>query len=131
MISFIQIILVLICIESGGNDFAVGDNGAAYGCLQLHSDYVQDAAEYAGKDWKHTDAFDRQASIDIFLAYMSRYCTEERLGRPISMQDIVRIHNGGPNGWKKQSTEKYYELFLSTLNQIQEYENNRHRESAN
>lgn len=131
MISFIQIILVLIHIESGGNDFAVGDDGAAYGCLQMHADYVHDAAEYVGADWKHTDAFDRQTSIDIFLAYMSRYCTEERLGRPISMQDIVRIHNGGPDGWKKESTEEYYELFLSTLNQIQEHEASRYRESTN
>ena len=37
------LLLALIAVESGGNDHAIGDNGLAYGCLQLHAAYVQDA----------------------------------------------------------------------------------------
>ena len=107
-ISLITLIMALIQVESSGNDLAVGDGGAAYGCLQMHSAYVQDAAEYANKDWVHEDAFDRETSIDIFIAYMSRYATEERLGRRVSIEDIARIHNGGPNGWKKSATDAYW-----------------------
>lgn len=107
-INLITLIMVLIQVESSGNDLAVGDGGAAYGCLQMHSAYVQDAAEYANKDWVHEDAFDRETSIDIFIAYMSRYATEERLGRRVSIEDIARIHNGGPNGWKKSATDVYW-----------------------
>jgi len=102
------LILALITIESGGNDFAIGDDGKAYGCLQMHAAYVQDAAEYAGKDWIHEDAFQRDVAIQIFEAYMARYATKERLGREPTIEDIARIHNGGPNGYKKPSTDKYW-----------------------
>jgi len=115
IMSYLKIILILIQIESGGDDLEIGDNGKAYGCLQMHAAYVQDAAEYAGKDWVHYDAFDRETSIDIFTAYMSRYATEERLGRPPTVEDIVRIHNGGPNGYKKKATLPYLNKFKQEL----------------
>jgi hypothetical protein len=105
--ALISLILALIMVESSGNNDAIGDNGKAYGCLQLHAAYVQDAAEYAGKNWVHEDAFDRNTSIQIFKAYMARYATEERLGRNPTASDIARIHNGGPNGYKKSATDKY------------------------
>ena len=113
--TILSLILILIQVESSGNDLQVGDGGKAYGCLQMHAGYVQDAAEYAGKDWKHEDAFCRETSIDIFLAYMARYATYERLGRAVTAEDVARIHNGGPNGWKKQSTEKYWKNVQNKL----------------
>ena len=113
--TLITLILILIQVESAGNDLAIGDNGLAYGCLQMHAGYVQDAAEYAGQDWVHEDAFDRETSIDIFLAYISRYATEDRIGRPVTAEDIARIHNGGPNGWKKESTEAYWRKVRSVI----------------
>ena len=103
------LIIALITIESGGNDFAIGDDGKAYGCLQMHAAYVQDAAEHAGKDWIHEDAFQRDVAIQIFMAYMDRYATAERLGHEPTIEDIARIHNGGPDGYKKSSTDKYWE----------------------
>jgi soluble lytic murein transglycosylase-like protein len=106
--TLLSIILALIAVESNGDSRAVGDNGLAYGCLQLHASYVQDAAEYAGKDWTHEDAFDRATSIEIVKAYMARYATEKRLGHPVTAQDIARIHNGGPNGHKKAATDAYW-----------------------
>jgi soluble lytic murein transglycosylase-like protein len=106
--TIMTLILALITVESGGNDKAIGDGGKAYGCLQLHASYVADASEFAGKDWTHEDAFDRETAIDIVLAYMSRYATPARLGRSVTAEDIARIHNGGLNGYKKPSTEAYW-----------------------
>jgi hypothetical protein len=106
--NIIQLILVLIMVESGGDNFAIGDNGLAYGCLQLHASYVQDAAEHAGKYWVHSDAFDRETSIEIVVAYMDRYATSARLGREPTLEDLARIHNGGPNGYYKESTKAYW-----------------------
>lgn len=103
------LIIALITIESGGNDFAIGDDGKAYGCLQMHAAYVQDAAEHAGKEWIHEDALQRDVAIQIFMAYMDRYATAERLGHEPTIEDIARIHNGGPDGYKKSSTDKYWE----------------------
>lgn len=116
--SYITLILALILVESNGNDAEIGDNGKAYGCLQMHSAYVQDAAEYAGKDWVHEDAFDRDVAIQIFMAYMARYATEERLGREPTPEDIARIHNGGPNGWRKPATVKYWNKVSSQLTPV-------------
>jgi hypothetical protein len=31
--SYMTLILALIMVESNGNDFEIGDNGAAFGCL--------------------------------------------------------------------------------------------------
>ncbi len=113
--TYMTLILALIMVESNGNDFEIGDDGKAYGCLQMHAAYVQDAAEYAGKDWVHEDAFQRVVAIQIFMAYMARYATEERLGREPTLEDIARIHNGGLNGYKKKSTEKYWQKVKSML----------------
>ena len=113
--TYMTLIMALIMVESGGNDLEIGDDGKAYGCLQMHAAYVQDAAEYAGKDWVHEDAFQRVVAIQIFMAYMARYATEERLGREPTLEDIARIHNGGLNGYKKKSTEKYWQKVKSML----------------
>jgi soluble lytic murein transglycosylase-like protein len=113
--NIMTLILALIAVESSGNDNAIGDGGLAYGCLQLHACYVADAAEYAGEDWTHEDAFDRETSIKIVVAYMDRYATEKRLGRTVTIGDIARIHNGGPAGYKKKSTLKYWDKVEAEL----------------
>ena len=100
MIIPIEFIMLLSMVESIGNPHAIGRHGEL-GMLQMTSAYVQDAAEYAGKDWTHEDAIDEILAIKIFRAYMARYATEERLGRPVTLEDIARIHNGGPNGYLK------------------------------
>ena len=32
---------------------------------------------------------------------MKRYATKAQLGHEPTAEDVARIHNGGPNGWKK------------------------------
>lgn len=109
------LILALIAVESNGNDRAIGDGGLAYGALQIHACYVADANEFANANWSHEDAYDRDKAIDIFIAYMSRYATEKRLGRPVTIEDVARIHNGGPNGYKKDATIKYWRKVRAEL----------------
>jgi hypothetical protein len=104
----ISFIMILATIESNQNPRAVGDDLKSIGILQMQQAYVQDAAEYANENWVHIDALDELTAIKIFRAYMARYATEERLGRPVTLEDIARIHNGGPNGYKKQSTIPYW-----------------------
>lgn len=102
------LLAALVAVESSGDPDAIGDNGLAYGCLQLHAAYVQDAAEFAGETWKHEDAFNPETSEQIVRAYMARYATQKRLGRSPTYEDIARIHNGGPNGHKKAATDGYW-----------------------
>lgn len=95
----------LIWQESSGNDNAVGDNGNAFGCLQIWQSYMSDVYKWrSAKECLNN----RKLSIDVYQKYMARYATEKQLGRPVTDQDIARIHNGGPSGWKKESTLVYW-----------------------
>lgn len=115
----ISFIMLLATIESNCEPSAVGDDLKSIGILQMQEAYVQDAAEFAGEDWVHMDAIDELTAIKIFRAYMARYATEERLGRPVTLEDIARIHNGGPNGYKKLSTIPYYKKVQCLMNRQQ------------
>ena len=102
------LLAALVAVESSGDPDAIGDNGLAYGCLQLHAAYVQDAAQWAGESWTHEDAFNPALARKIVRAYMARYATEKRLGREPTYELVSRIHNGGPNGFKKAATDRYW-----------------------
>ena len=47
---------------------------------------------------------------------MSHYATQSRLGRNATNEDIARIHNGGPNGWRNPNTEGYWRKVSAALN---------------
>ena len=102
------ILFILMTVESGGDTNAVGDDGKAFGMYQLHAAYVQDAAEYSEIEYNHYDAFSPQVASKIVEAYMARYATERRIGRQVTIEDVCRIHNGGPNGYKRASTDAYW-----------------------
>ena len=105
------ILFILMTVESGGNIHAVGDDGKAIGLYQIHAEYFQDASEHLCRNHPEVDlvypyaAFNAVSSAYLVKAYMARYATEERIGRPVTVEDICRIHNGGPNGYKKSSTD--------------------------
>ena len=46
---------------------------------------------------------------------MKKYATKKRLGHNPTAEDIARIHNGGPNGFKKGGTEGYWEKVKNRL----------------
>ncbi|HLP43934.1 MAG TPA: hypothetical protein VK145_01495 [Candidatus Nanoarchaeia archaeon] len=102
----------LIQVESGGDDSAVGDKNLknkAYGCLQVRQDCVDDVNRVYGTNYRAKDCLnDRALSIKIYELYMKLYATKKRLGREPTDEDRARIWNGGPNGWKKSSTKKYW-----------------------
>ena len=119
MVSFAQesiserveaLIPTLIQVESGGDWKAIGDKGKAFGGLQLWNIYVQDANRIAGTNYSHNDAFDQKKAIEITKIYLIHYGKRyERITGKIATYEILsRIHNGGPNGWKKDSTIKYW-----------------------
>ena len=105
-----QLILAIIQVESGDNMMAVGDNGKAYGCMQIHAAYVKDVNRIWGTNFKHNDAFDKVAAMEMFLIYTGHYAVkmEDKLDRKATFEDLARIHNGGSNGWQKESTKKYW-----------------------
>ena len=90
-----------------------GDGGAALGPLQIHKACWIDANM---PDGSYADCADLKYAKRVFARYMARYATERRLGRPVTDQDRARIWNGGPNGYKKSATVKYWLKVRKELN---------------
>lgn len=84
---------ILIQVESGGDHNAIGADGEL-GLLQITEEYAIDA----GVEFRFLD---REESQRAFLNYMRRYSD-------INLESMARIHNGGPLGYKKLSTLRYW-----------------------
>ena len=127
MVSFAQesiservevLIPALIQVESGGDWKAIGDKGKAYGGLQLWKIYIKDVNRIARTNYTHNDAFDEEKAKEIVRIYLINYGKRyERLtGKTATYEVLSRIHNGGPNGWKKESTIKYWNKVKDKIN---------------
>ena len=108
----------IIQIESGGNLNAVGDTNLrnhAFGPFQIRKPYYKDAVQFnrslrKGKNFSNVRGSGSiKYSKRVIRSYMRRYATCKRLGRKPTYEDIARIHNGGPNGFKRNSTKPYWD----------------------
>lgn len=98
-------------IESKGEPNAVGDNGNAVGSFQIWKVYVDDANRifklyirpmYRKDTFSYEDRWSRDKSREMVKIYLWHY------GKDKSFEDMARIHNGGPNGYKKDCTKAYW-----------------------
>jgi len=94
-------------VETGRcpGDCPLGDNGNALGPLQIWEIAWTDV-QRPGESYK--DCKDLDYSVEIFRRYTARYATMKRLGHEPTQEDLARIWNGGPNGFKKTSTKIYW-----------------------
>jgi len=111
-----RVLQAIRIVESNNTPSAVGDGGNAIGVYQIWESYWKDATEFSNLGGKYRDCFVPEYADRVVRCYMKRYATPRRLGREVTMQDIARIHNGGPNGYKKQATIKYWEKVEKILN---------------
>ena len=102
-------------IESNHNPQVIGDGGASYGILQIKEIAIKDVNLKYGTNYKHEDAFNVKCAEEIFSLYIQMWVDnfKKKEGREATIEDIVRIWNGGPNGYKKKSTIKYYKKYLN------------------
>lgn len=93
-------------VETGGCKNpadAVGDGGRAIGPFQIHQCYWADAVEYDPSiGGEYSDCTDEAYARRIVVAYLSRYC------KSWSDETVARVHNGGPKGYRKAATVKYW-----------------------
>ena len=97
-----NLITALIAVESSGNDMAVGDQGKAIGCLQIHKAVVLDVNRITGSNYRHSEMTNRVAARAVCEAYLKAY------GKNATTEQLARIWNGGPTGDKKQATLGYW-----------------------
>lgn len=117
--SYDRLIAALVEVESNGNDRAIGDRhmkDKAYGPLQIRKPCVDDVNQRLGTKHRPEDMLgNRSLSVLVCRTYLKRYATFKRLGREPSLEDMARIWNGGPNGWRKQSTLGYWSKVQKVL----------------
>ena len=102
-----ELLAALIAVESGGNDLARGRHGDL-GALQVRPCVVRDVNRIAGTHYRWAEMTNRWAALGVFRIYTGHYCTTERLGREVTDQDVARVWNGGPSGWKRRKTVAYW-----------------------
>lgn len=103
-----SLINAIIKVESNDNVNAIGDNGKAVGCMQIWKVVVDDVNKVSKLKYNYNDRFNKEKSIEIFKLYINKYATAKRLGRTPTDEDMARIWNGGPNGFKKVGTKQYW-----------------------
>jgi len=102
----------LAIMESKGDTHAVGDSGRAVGLFQLWKIYVDDCNRIIGRQkWAYADRTNPEKSWAMVKLYLGYYCRAGRLGHEPTVVDACRIHNGGPNGYRKAATRVYAEKF--------------------
>ena len=110
----------IMMMESRGNLNAGGDEKGgvhrAIGPYQIWKVYYDDAVQKDptlkadGMKYENCKGEgSKEYSEKVVQAYMNRYATEARLGHEVTFIDIARIHNGGPDGYKKDVTRKYWD----------------------
>ncbi len=102
--------LVDICIRDGKVVYA--KEYKAIGAYQLHKIYVDDVNKILGEDrYTYADRWDADKSREMVRIYTEHYGQ----WAIFDFEVLARIHNGGPDGWKKESTLPYWEKVKAEL----------------
>ena len=97
-----NLISALIMVESRNNDLAVGDQGRAIGCLQIHKAVVLDVNRITGSNYRWESMTNRAQARAVCEAYLTHY------GKGCTTEQLARRWNGGPTGDRKSATEAYW-----------------------
>jgi hypothetical protein len=98
-------------VESNRGKNLVGDGGKAIGPYQIWREYWQDAVEHdksIGGEYK--DCMDKAYAEKIIRAYWKRYAP-----KGATIEQLARIHNGGPKGHTRSATVKYWHKIVKAM----------------
>lgn len=100
-------------VESKNGKYLNGKNGE-FGPYQMKRIVIDDVNRILGtKIYKYEDAMDEQKSRDICEFYITYWA--EKAGMKHDVEAMARIWNGGPKGYKKKSTIKYWNKIKEVL----------------
>lgn len=116
-----QLLDAIAIVESNNNPNARGDfrRGVpmAIGAYQLWKIYVDDVNRIYGTEYDYEDRWDAAKSREMVRLYLVHYGKRySRLtGKPCTLEVLARIHNGGPNGFRKEATKSYWKKVQKVL----------------
>jgi len=110
-VDLLKIYNIIKHVESDNNVAAIGDNGKAYGIVQIHKICVRDINRIYGTSYTHQQAFNEKIAKEMFMLYIKAGIKLfiDKYNISPTEQDIVRFWNGGIySGYKNKSTIKYW-----------------------
>lgn len=107
-----NLIFAIAMTESSNCDHPNGSNdyGRAKGRYQIKKIYWTDGCKFLKVNWSWNDAYDQIRARKIVISYLEHYGRNYKkiTGEDPSYEVFAKIHNGGPYGWRKSSTEEYW-----------------------
>jgi len=98
-------------VESNRGRVLVGDEGKAIGPYQIWRAYWQDAVEFDKTiGGKYEDCMNKAYAEKIVRAYWKRYAP-----KGATIEQLARIHNGGPKGHTRSATLKYWKKIVKEM----------------
>ena len=91
-------------------------NARAWGPYQQHMDHVEDSNRIMGTSYTSADRLDEAKSRAMSRAYMAHYGYWKVPGRNPTDEQLARIHNGGPKGFRNPATVQYWHKVWRALN---------------
>lgn len=122
-----SLINALVKVESNGKWNVVGDNGRAYGVLQIHSIMVREANRLGHTHYVHEDMFNVAKSRDVATIVLRDYAKQikYKTGRTATLKELSFIWNGGGSAWtrvdspindtKQRNLENYWKKIAKNL----------------
>lgn len=109
-----DIVKALIQIESSGRDNAHNISEDAVGCLQIRPIMVREVNRILRKQggtfrFELEDRWDREKSLEMFHIWREHHHPDS------DDETIARNWNGGPRGYKKESTLQYWRKVKNKL----------------
>lgn len=101
----IALFLIPLAEDWRGKD---GDGGHSRGPYQIGDDYRRDVNRFSGCNYTEEDCYNPVYAKRMVDIYLRHYGSKYKLGRSPSTRDLVRIHNGGPDGYKEHCTMTYW-----------------------
>jgi len=93
-------------IETLNTDSLIGDSGMAFGRYQIHNICVKGSGLKDLLNYQHKDMFDSVKAERVFWAVIGINCHvyAQKYGKYPDYGDLVRMWNGGPNGYQNEAT---------------------------
>lgn len=107
----------IVLVESGGDCEAIGEAGEV-GPMQILQACIDDVNALEGHQFTLVDAKTLDGAKNIFYLYTRIYAGFARLGREATFEDLARIWNGGPNGYKNWRTRRYWRKVRRIFEQL-------------
>jgi hypothetical protein len=106
-----QLLDAMYTVESNRGLILVGDGGKAIGPYQIWKAYWQDAVEFDKSiGGEYQDCMKKAYAEKIVRAYWKRYAPKSA-----TLEQLARIHNGGPRGHLNPNTIKYWNKIKKEL----------------